>query len=66
MDGRTQTAIFLGLWLLTILVWDLYARLRFGPEATVSHVAFDWSQWEPAIVAAIFFALGHVFWPQSR
>lgn len=44
-----------------VLAWDLYADLRFGRGATISHFVYESSQRRPWPVYAVALALAYLF-----
>jgi len=59
---RKKTAIFIVMTLLLIGVWDVYAILGGGKEASISHTLIEWSYEYPSFTFLIGFAMGHLFW----
>lgn len=48
---------------LAVGVWDVFALFYGDGLPTVSEVVYGWGQKFPPFVAAVFFLLGHLFWP---
>jgi len=62
MNIKKMTAIFIGLVIAAIAGYDVYAIMKGGTEASISHVIFVWSYKYPAFTFAMGFTMGHLFW----
>ncbi len=62
-DPRALTEMFIIAVVVTCVVFNLFMRLWFGPQATISVVLQDDASKFPVIAAAVGLLVGHVFWP---
>jgi hypothetical protein len=50
-----------------ILIYDIYAYVKGGQEATISYLIItDWSKNYSAFTFGIGFVMGHLFWPLAE
>jgi hypothetical protein len=66
MTGRSQTVVFLLVWVVLAIAWDIHALWRYGMDATISKVLYDWSRNNPIVACIAGILCGHLFWPQER
>lgn len=67
MALRKVTGYVIGLIVLAILGYDVYAYLEGGQDATISSVIItDWALNYPAFTFLVGFVMGHLFWPLSK
>jgi hypothetical protein len=59
---RQKTMIFIVSTLVLIGIWDVYAIVFGGKEASISHVMIEWGYEYPSFTFLIGFAMGHLFW----
>jgi uncharacterized membrane protein len=59
----TPTYIMIGLIVLIIACYDLFAILAWGSDYTFSTVILDLAQREPVVPLLVGVVLGHLFWP---
>jgi hypothetical protein len=64
--GSLLTSIMLVATVIWSAVWDVYAMIRYGPEATITHVIGNWSAVYPVLPLTVGLVLGHLFWPRVR
>lgn len=63
MKIKDITKISVIVFIIGILVYDVYAYYQGGQEATVSHLVItDWSRNYPAFTFMVGFVMGHLFW----
>ncbi len=62
-DPRSITELFIVFIVVTCVVFNLFMRLWFGPQTTISVVLQDSASRYPVIAAAVGLLVGHVFWP---
>lgn len=62
MDIKKLTGIFMGIALLVIIGYDVYAYSQGGTEGTISWQTFRLSHERPVIPFAVGFVCGHLFW----
>jgi len=70
MDIRKKTSLFIvGFILFAIVIvggYDIYAIIKGGTEATISHMVFEWSYKYPIFTFSCGFfpgvLVGHFFW----
>jgi len=61
------TKIVLVIFIFLILLYDVYAYINGGQEATISFLIIkDWSKNYPAFTFAVGFFMGHLFWPLAE
>ena len=56
------TRIFVLLTLVIVGVFDVFAIVKGGTEASISHLIFIWSYKYPAFTFLTGFCTGHLFW----
>ena len=59
---KKYTALFILLIIVLIALYDTYAIVVGGTEASVSHMIIVWSYNYPAFTFLFGFAMGHLFW----
>ena len=64
MIGSTVTAVVLVGLAIGIGVWDVYAGIRWGGDATVSAVIQSWAKSYPVLPLLVGIVMGHLFWPR--
>lgn len=47
-----------------LIVWDVFAQLRWGYTGTISYDILTASKNHPLIPLSIGIVMGHLFWPQ--
>lgn len=62
MSTKKLTAIFIGVAILIIAAYDVYAILAGGSEASISHTMILWSYKYPVFTFMMGFVMGHLFW----
>ncbi len=62
-DPKAITEMFIIAVVVTCVIFNLFMRLAFGPQATISVVLQDAASKFPVIAAAVGLLVGHVFWP---
>jgi hypothetical protein len=62
MSPERQTTLVLLLAVIALAAWDVYVFLRFGPQATISHVVASACEAEPIIALVLGIILGHILW----
>jgi len=63
MNVRNITKIAVVFFILGILLYDAYAYIVAGQEATVSYLIItDWSHNYPAFTLFVGIVMGHLFW----
>ncbi len=61
--AKKITKYFIPLAIIVILLYDTYAYLSAGQEATVSYIIIEeWSRDYPAFTFFMGFVMGHLFW----
>lgn len=65
MTVRTQTEVFICAALAVIILWDVYAVLRGGSEATISRILYDVATAYPIIPFAVGILIGHLWASQK-
>lgn len=61
--GAKITAVILIVLIHTVLIWDVYASMRWGHRATVSVVLNSWVSEFPMIALSTGIVIGHIVWP---
>ena len=61
-NWKKWTAIFIGVTILSIAIYDGVAISLGGTEASISHMMITWSYKYPAFVFLMGFTMGHLFW----
>lgn len=61
--GAKVTAVILLVMIHTVLLWDVYAGMRWGGPATVSVILNSWIQDYPIIALTTGIVIGHIVWP---
>lgn len=56
------TKIFILVSLVIILLYDVYAVIKGGTEATISWIVAGWAYDYPSLPFAVGFVCGHLFW----
>lgn len=64
MPGRTITILFMIVWIAITITFDIVMEWRYGNDATISKVIYDWSHWDPIVAFALGVLCGHFFWSQ--
>lgn len=59
---RNKTFVFIVATLVAIGIWDVYAIVGGGKEASISHMIIELSYEYPSFTFLIGFAMGHLFW----
>lgn len=62
---RKGTALFVGVGLLVVIVYDVLAAVLGGYEATISKLTLDGARERPVIALALGVLLGHLLWPRD-
>ncbi len=62
MTAKKMTAIFIGVCVVVIGAYDVYAILVGGKEASISWTLVEWSYDYPSIPFLSGFLCGHLFW----
>ena len=70
MEIRSKTTIFTVIFallgLISAVIYDVYAMVKGGTEATISHMMFEWSYKYPIFTFSCGFfpgvLVGHFFW----
>jgi hypothetical protein len=62
MDVKKLTKIFIGVTIVVIAGYDVFAILDSGTEASISWTMITWSYEYPAFTFAMGFVCGHLFW----
>lgn len=62
MNIRKQTMIFVAVVIAAIIVYDIYAIVMGGTEASISHLLITWSYQHPVFPFVMGFTMGHLFW----
>jgi hypothetical protein len=60
---RATTAGLCLVTLIALLLWDVFAMVRSGPEATISVVVHDFASRNPIVPLFVGIVVGHIFWP---
>jgi hypothetical protein len=64
MKLRKLTQFVTAAFIAGLLVYDIYAYIKGGQEATVSHLVIKgWAKDYPAFTFLVGFVMGHLFWP---
>ena len=67
VNMRDKTKLFTALAIGAMLVYDVYAYMQGGQDATISSVVItDWSKNYPAFTFMVGFLMGHLFWPLKK
>lgn len=67
MKTRQITGYAIIVFLVLIFVYDFWAYMQGGQDATISSVIItDWALNYPAFTFGIGFIMGHLFWPLSK
>lgn len=66
MDVKAITKLVIGVFIVGLLGYDVYAYMAGGQEATVSNTMIVWSHEYPAMTFLIGFAMGHLFWQMHK
>ena len=65
-DVQGYTGIAIAVFIVGILLYDVWAYLKAGAKGTVSYtIIMKWSRQYPAFTFMVGFAMGHLFWPMS-
>jgi hypothetical protein len=59
---RKITTYFIGITILAIAVYDIFAIYSGGTEASISHIMIEWSYKYPSFTFLMGFTMGHLFW----
>lgn len=62
--GRKVSIVLSATIFVVLVVWDVWVYIDEGPSSTLSRVWLDHVTGKPWGVAALFFLLGHLAWPQ--
>ena len=62
---RTITVGILVAVVVLLIVWDVYAYLAGGSQATISRVTLAFAGEHPVVPFLIGVVSGHLFWPQK-
>ena len=62
MKIETITKLFIAVIIVLIAVYDVYAIIVGGTQASVSHTIITWSYDFPAFTFLMGFVMGHLFW----
>jgi len=62
MSLKKKTVYFIALTIMLIAIWDVYAIVNGGTEASISHTMIVWSYKYPAFTFLMGFVMGHLFW----
>lgn len=62
MDIRKITSIVIAIIIIIIAIYDVYAIMKGGTEASISMVMIGWSYKYPAFTFLMGFTMGHLFW----
>lgn len=62
MSWKKNTVYFIVLTIVLIAIWDVYAIVNGGTEASISHTMIVWSYKYPAFTFLMGFVMGHLFW----
>lgn len=62
MAIKNAAAIFLGVLIVAVIIFDVYVILKGGTEASISHQIIIWSYQYPAFTFLTGFVFGHLFW----
>lgn len=62
MDIKKITIIFVMVIIVCIAGYDVFAILKGGTEASISHLLISWSYEYPAFTFLFGFTCGHLFW----
>jgi hypothetical protein len=62
MDIKKLTVYFIGLCVLAIIGYDVYAIIKGGTEASISYTIYSWSYKYPIFTFACGVLAGHFFW----
>ena len=46
-----------------LVLYDLVAMVRSGPDATISVIVHEFSKNNPIVPLAVGIVIGHIFWP---
>lgn len=65
---RKATQIFVAFMIVAIAVYDVYAIMKGGTEASISHLMIVWAYKYPAFPFTMGFVCGHLFWrmPETK
>lgn len=67
MKIRELTGYVIVGFIVAIFIYDGYAYIQGGQDATISSVIItDWALNYPAFTFAMGFIMGHLFWPLSK
>jgi hypothetical protein len=61
MNIKSLTKILLGITVVTLIGYDVFAVIKGGTEATISNVIIQWSYQFPAMTFGAGFLCGHLF-----
>jgi hypothetical protein len=59
---KKYAAIFIGVVIIAIAIYDIIAISAGGTEASISHMMITWSYKYPAFTFLMGFTMGHLFW----
>ena len=59
---KIYTAIFMGIIMGIIILYDVYAVLNGGIESSISFLLIGWSYEYPSFTFLMGFTMGHLFW----
>ena len=62
---QKATAWLILILLFVITLWDIFAFIHGGAEATISHLLLSASDGRPIIPFCFGVLMGHLFWPNS-
>lgn len=66
MEFKKLTSLFIVGVIIAIGIYDVYAIVSGGTEATISYRIRVWSHEYPAFTFLIGFCMGHLFWPMKK
>ena len=59
---KKLTSLFIGLIIVMIAIYDVFAIMKGGTEESISYVIILWSYEYPAFTFCMGFTMGHLFW----
>ena len=62
MKVRKMTMIFVMIVIVAIVIYDVYALVTGGTEASISYLLMTWGYNYPVFSFAMGFVMGHLFW----
>lgn len=62
MNFKKITSLLIGIVIVFLSIYDIFAIMKEGTEASISHTIVVWSYKFPAFTFGFGFLCGHFFW----